>query len=250
MVCRIERNEWSKVQACIQFVPALGARIEVDWMLVGENRKLPYQFYFVGENAVLEVSGSNAMLCGEPGDEEELESFFAFTGITRLTSMGWKPKKWCGAESKILFRSPNKPRIADAEPKNLDSFPSMKDVLAVLESTDGRIVPETARDGFYADVCTRRNHGYADVVGIRKQGILVSTAGAYCITPAQAYIACVETIPTERKQGYAKSLVAYLCERYKNKCITLLCEQNIVTYYEKLGFELLDTIAIISHEPI
>lgn len=223
----------------VRRVPCLGVRIEMDWRLLQLNRRLPYQFYMVGQTAVLEQSGNAAVLCGTPENPPELELFLQRTGIGRLTSGQWTPEGWrCTSHILMQWGGPQqeKPAPCMLPPPGLETAPGISEVLAVLESSDGRIVPQTARDGFAGDLAVRRNHGFALVCGVRKQGRLVSTAGIYAKTGEEAYIACVETVPEARGNGYATALVRYLCVQGAEKKTTLMCRPELESFYKKLNF--------------
>ena len=43
--------------------------------------------------------------------------------------------------------------------------------------------------------------------GLWQDGVLAATAGAYAVLENTAYIACVETLPSCRRKGYATALV-------------------------------------------
>jgi GNAT superfamily N-acetyltransferase len=98
------------------------------------------------------------------------------------------------------------------------------------------MTPEGVRDGFWVDAHIRRNHGVADVWGMRESRKLASTAGAWAITPGAAYLACVETRPEARGKGYASALVRGLVARHAGKTCSLMCGAALIGFYAKLGF--------------
>lgn len=235
MVRQLQLEEEPQLLAIARQVLALGPRVEVDWLLKKQNPAMPYLFYKAGQKAVVEISGNHGVVLGQPEYSGELENFLEFSGVNRISTDGWLPGGWMKKEMQCLVYSPQQGRLFTM-PSGFDAFPTMEEVLEVLESNEGRIVPQTARDGFYADACARRNYNYATVVGLRQGGCLVSTAGIYCATPCQAYLACVETKRAMQGRGYAKALVGWLCAQYKDIPVSLLCEDKLVGFYKALGF--------------
>ncbi len=242
-----------------------GARIEVDWTIAMQNPAVPYRFYLLGaaQPCVLAVNTHAALLAGTPRDGEELALFLSFTDVARLFSDGWSPPGW-KREAFWRMRKPPAGEEPDGDRSpatggpysNLnivwDAAPAVEDVLAVLESTDGRILPPAARERLYVDLQIRRNHGCAEVYGIRDgnppvgSGRLLSTAGVWALTPGEAYIACVETRPEARRRGYAHALVRALATRFASRACTLICGEELCGFYEPLGFARLDQGGIMS----
>lgn len=135
------------------------------------------------------------------------------------------------------------------EQQNIDPYPGINDVLEVLESTDGKMRPESARQAFYTDLNTRRNHRRALVCGVRENGRLVSTAGVYALAQGEAYIACVETVPPARGRGYATRLVQALAGTHRGQRRTLICERELQGFYEKMGFVPFGALGVIADAP-
>lgn len=225
------------VQQRARAAPGVGPRLEVEWALLCQNPKMPYRFYIVDEEAVLAAGSRDAVLCGPVANEEELLSFLGFAGITRLVTdgtllFGWMPDLMQVMEWTDGARQSEAPA---ALPQGFIDKPPMEEVMDVLAAS----IPEHGgawRDGFYADVCARQNHGLAHMVGLRRAGALVAVAGALCLTPAEAYLGGVETLPAWQGQGFASALVRHLCGLYAQRRVTLLCQGQLVPFYTRLDF--------------
>lgn len=236
MIKMLEREEEAFLFRIAQDSPCAGSRIEIHWRMAEFNPAFGYQFYRVSDACLMELNGKTAFLCGQPKRPEELEGFLAFAGIERLTSDGWSPAGWHASPMCVMRHQPEPEQQESSLPPGFDVHPSMWEVIDVLESTDGRIIPEEARNGFYSDVCSRRNYGFAVVAGVRENSRLVSTAGIYCSAPGYGYIACVETIKKARGKGYATALVQWLCRRQKGP-VYLSCSEDLVPFYRRIGFK-------------
>lgn len=215
--------------------PAVGPLLAVNWQLAAQNPRMPYQFYLVGNEALLQVSGASAVLCGIPQDSAELQSFFAFLGIRQLTSTGWVPAGWQATCNTVMLRQPaTSPPLCPVEAPAVDFFPPMEDIVALLETDPA--FPPTLRDNLYADACIRRNHGCAAFLGIWQQGKLVSTAGATALTATHALLANLYTYPAHRGKGYASLLITSLCHTYAGRQIALCCHPRLKSFYTPFGF--------------
>lgn len=229
--------------------PAVGAIIELYWRMQQENPRLPHRFYLVGENGVLRMGGSRANLCGSVDDPAEMADFLRFERVAQITSIGFLPPGWrLVEEDEVLLRRPA-PYTA-TWPEGLDEAPRIGEVMQVLESTEGYMTPMAARGFFYADANARRNHGGAEIWGMRRQGQLVATAGAWAIAAREAYIACVETLPQYRGEGMAGGMLGGLCERLGGRlALSLLCLPALCPFYARWGFEPTGQRGIIGVDP-
>lgn len=241
MIRRATIEDRARLETLFGNTPCMGPRLEADWRLFMQNAAMPYQFFLAGDGCVIEWNGRGFFMIGAPPDETEIELFLAFHKATRLMSDGWVPRHWQKEEFILMRKTPGFCACRKTlEPDWFDACPPAEDVIQVLESSDGQIMPSESRDGFYRDICARRNHGLAAIYGIWERGVLVSTAGVYALAKKEAYIACVETRPQARGKGYASILVHRLCEEYISKKKTLMCHKNLRDFYIPLGFKKID----------
>lgn len=229
--------------------PCVGPRVWVDFHIAADNPKMPYRFYLSPPGTLIELTGRGAVVCGNPASDEEVALFLKMSGAARLISDGWAPGGWHTSRYEMLAR-PAGPFAEASPPAALDEAPRTEEVLAVLESSDGRIRPEDSRDGFAADLCARRNRGYAAVYGIREAGRLAATAGVYALSDTEAYLACVETVAPARGRGHAAALVGLLCQRFGGgRQMTLLCDESLSGFYTPFGFAPLGRQAVMASRP-
>ncbi len=223
-------------------MPVAGALCQMHWHMLCENPRLMHTFYRVGPGGLCKLSQGRALLCGKAEDAEEFGAFLRFANILQLTSSHLPPNGWHVVEqSRVMLRLPCSP--SDALLKNtaapLPGFcqsVSPSDVIALLESSDGPI-PDAARDFFYADLCARRNHGYAVLYGVKQQNVLQSTAGIWALLKHEGYIANVETHTQHRHKGLATALLSHLCLQYgRTRTLSLLCQDELIPFYARLGF--------------
>ena len=223
--------------------PTLGAICAIHWRMQQENPHLPHRFYLLDGEGLLKISGGRGFLCGAVGDTEELISFLRFAGVEQLTALGFFPPGWQVVEQDhILLRAAESHKPTEVfKPLGFAPTPTGEEVLGVLESSDGQIHPQAARDFFYADFCARRNHGAAVVYGLRPPGapansVLAATAGLWALAAHEGYIACVETRPEHQGQGYASELLRVLCEEFGHLPLSLMCQEKLRDFYSRFGF--------------
>lgn len=247
-----EGDEPAVLAAC-RATHATGPLCEMHWRLLRQNRHMPHRFYLTDSGALLKLSGRRATLCGvpaTPAEGAEVESFMAFANVDRVTAVDWSPPNWYLLENAaVMLRPANVPPPAIPAPPGFDAEAPVDDVLTVLESTGGRMSPEGVREGFWVDFHIRRNHGYSRVYGVWEDGVLAATAGAYAVLENTAYIACVETLPSCRRKGYATALVARLCADLPGHAISLMCADDMAGFYARLGFAKTGQRGFIAQNP-
>ncbi len=236
MIRVAEAGDAAAVLGAASASPGLGPKLWVDWTLSRQNPALPYRFYIAG-GAVLEHTGNSLTVLGRPSDEEELLSFVDFMGIQKALCNAWAPPGWQPDPLLLMLReaAPGEEAMPEEALDGLDEAPAPGEVLELLDSREP--LPPARREALYADLCVRLSRGLAALWGIRgANGALLSTAGAYCITPGEIYISGVETRPGAEGRGLASALIRRLCRRYAPRRAGLLCWPALAPYYEKLGF--------------
>lgn len=197
------------------------------------------RFYKIDNCAVLMIMGKGASLCGEVEDLQELAAFLRFLNVATIKTDGAVPTGYVG-EGAILMEYES--LIDYLPPKGVDveNLPNLRRLSQspAMENID--LLP----DDFYADACTRKVRGLADIWAISHEGEYVSTAGVYSLNKAEAYIAAVSTHFASRDRGYASFLVYSLAERYSDRHVILMCSDKLQAFYEKLGFKRFSTILI------
>lgn len=237
------------VLAAARTTPVFGTMTEMYWHLWVENHKMPHQFYLVDGGAVLKLSGRHATLCGCPKDDEELVDFLGFMQVRRVEALNWRPPGWRQAgENPVLVRPPAPAPPGEAKP-GFEQYPPLCDVLALLENSGELALSRTGWEDFWVDANIRRNHGVAHIWGIREDGHLVSTAGAWAITETGAYIACVATLPQARGRGHATALLRLLVQRHARRTLSLMCAPQNTGFYTRLGFHALEDRAFVCENP-
>ena len=190
--------------------------------------------YFAGEQLAMDANGDEVIACGT-ADPEELASFLAFLDKHRYLTDGTAPAGWHAAETLHRFCLPAgqllpEPPAPDDLTRN--EQPSAMGLARFLFGDD------PLRDDFYAELCTKRNHGKARVWSLEAEGRILATAGAYGLHNGQAYLACVKTDPACRGRGLAGWLVRDTANHLAKQGwqVVLLARPDRFSFYEGLGF--------------
>lgn len=194
------------------------------------------RFYLCDESGALLLRGGGGLLCGE-ADDEELSGMLGFGGIDSLKTDGMVPFGWHAEETLRIMVLREIP-AARALPGGAAfcEEPSMRQVMDLLQH-EGLL--GTAADNFYSEACTKRSRGLARVWTVNIGGMPAATAGAYAVTPREAYLSAVLTLPEHREQGLASALVAHAAAELaqSGRRVSLLCREALVPFYARIGFE-------------
>lgn len=210
--------------------PFFGCLLPVQRQLLGKASA----GFFAGEHLAVDASGALVMAAGT-ADPEELASFLAFLDKHQYLTDGTVPAGWHEGQTVRLYTLPPEnclplpPRPADAV---WNENPSAFGVARLMFAESER------QDDFYSELCTKRNHGMAQVYTLEADGKILSTAGAYALYDGQAYLACVKTRPDCRGRGLAGWLVIDTANRLARQGwqVVLLARPDRFSFYEKLGF--------------
>ena len=213
--------------------PYFGCILPLHLQLFGKTGSL-----LAGPGLAIDANGSGAIAAGE-ADPEELASFLQFIGKHRLLTDGTAPAGWRPGRTLHLFvleaggALPTPPLPPLLPTLTLNDQPSPGQVADLLFAQRGE-----RRDGFYSELCTKRNHGKARVWALEQNGAIACTAGAYALHDGQAYLACIETVPALRGQQLGGWLTAHAANALAADGwrVLLLCEDRLCVFYTRLGF--------------
>ncbi len=229
----------AQFRAALAGVPALGSQLGAAFALYGEKPASGWAFY-LAQGCPLAVKGRAAWLAVPHGSEapegDELASFLGFVGAASLHSNGPGPAGW---KKSVLARMAPGPDLAERpapEGFRLDKVPSMGEVADLIMAGQ----PRDAWEDFYAECCTRRNHGLARMWVARAAGDKpVSTVSAWAVWEGRAYMAMGLTTPECRGKGLAGWLIPAMARQLleEGQAVEFLCRPALVPFYTRLGIQ-------------
>ena len=186
--------------------------------------------FYCFENSDIMLMGENLSVCGNLNEEqvEELLSFCQFMGVYGLESrqdnlpvehrnvmhlMKYTGGSCCGCEE--MIKNENLYQFSQFSCSNF---------------------PGTAFNMVYSYFARKVNRGVSDVYYLEHNGKIVSGALATHFDDS-IYLTFVSTARNFRKQGLAKKVIEHIICQYPDKEVILMCESELLPFYEKLYFE-------------
>ena len=185
MIAELNESNRPQFLAAVRGRPYFGDILPVHLAVFGRSGAL-MRFYVADGSAAVQLKGRSAVLCGTY-DAEETGAFLRMQGVRYVNAGGAAPAGYSPlyALHNLVLAKAAAPPCPDAVRLTLDRAP------APAEVTDFMMRGEDdpgAWDNFYSELCTKLARGAAEVWAVRREGALVSTAGAYALSPDTAYL--------------------------------------------------------------
>lgn len=229
------------LEAC-EGKPYFGCVLPLHALLFGQSQ---LGRFFAGPGMALELRGRTAEMTGAC-DAEELASFLRLCGVESLLTDGTVPAGWRlqRVHHRFVLEAGSALPLPPADEAlwgslTLDRAPKAGRIAAWL-------FPDRPqrRDDFYSELCTKRNHGAAQVWALEQSGRIVCTVGAYALYHGEAYMACGQTEPELRGRGVGGRLIVQLANELAAQGwrVSFLCADERVPFYTRLGFAPRETL--------
>lgn len=105
--------------------------------------------------------------------------------------------------------------------------PDLSDAYEILKTSF-----EIDFEPWYLDMSHKIRHGISRIYGIDKSVLAVQHN--LC---GEALLSQIATIPEKRRNGTATELILSVCAMLRDSKIFVLCEDGLMPFYEKIGFE-------------
>lgn len=231
MIYRIEREEQ------LSDLPTSGVEAnKIRALFLSYGLKFDFCRFYRQENLFLSALDGSFVICGEHTDIDELSDFLVMNGYTDI---------FCSEKLGILLSDALKAdckyitlmRYSGEEYScSLNSEPSLSDVYKIL--CDGFDIPF---EPWYLDMSHRIRHG------ITKCYVLdgCSTVTVQHDLNGEALISQVATARSERGKGTAARLIRSVCADLSPSKAFVLCEDELIPFYEKVGFVAVDRKCVV-----
>ena len=186
------------------------------------------RFFLQGEGCFIALFGGSAVICGASEDRGELAEFLHFSGAADILCSEECGRELCGllplkAERVNLLRfcgAPSGVEVNDA--------PALSEVYGIISKAF-----EIEFEPWYLDMSHRVRHGVARCFTLESYAACVLQHDIN----GEALISQVATLPERRGEGLAKRLIHEVCRRCSGSEVYVICEDRLLGFYEKLGFE-------------
>lgn len=203
--------------------------------------------FFVSNGLILcDLSGS-FVVCELDGffdhfdnnDISELTDFFAFNGFNEIfcsEKVGRMLSTYlnCGSQRVNLMRFFGTP----VKCGEMETDPSLDDVYKIISSSFA-----IDRERWYVDMSHRIRHGVAKARLLGGSALIIQHD-----LNGEALLSQVATLPEHRRQGNAARLISSVCAELSQSKIYVLCENSLVSFYQKIGFEQTDKKYVFSRD--
>ncbi len=200
------------------------------------NKDVDINNFYTMDNCALMLMGENLSIRGIPTDEEleTILSFCSFMGVygleTDVPDMAIEAKtNMYLMEYKGDNKTENPAIVKNSNIYGFSEF-SCKNFTGSAFST------------VYSYFARKVNKGMSDIYYLSENGKIVSGALATKYGDDEKYITFVSTDKKYRNKGYAKQVIYHIVAACQNRKITLMCEEKLLPFYEKLGFVHTDNV--------
>ncbi len=195
------------------------------------------RFYRQGSSFISVLDGSVVICSGEGCDYSELADFLIIQGFSDIFCSSEAGKKLanaldCNYELVDLMKFSGGTSDCD-----FDTDTPLSDVFAIIrEGFDIEFEP------WYLDMSHRVRHGITECCMLDSKAALVIQHNIN----GEALLSQVASLKAHRGEGFAKKLVTSVAASLAPSEVFIVCEVDLVGFYEKCGFELLDKKCIIT----
>lgn len=197
------------------------------------------RFYLHNKNSFLAEMGGSFVLCaGNNADGEELAQFLDFNGCAELLcadDVGGKIISCLGAELSPV----NVMRFeGEGVPCEMECSPLLSDVYGIVGGVFG-----FEFEPWYLDMSHRVRHGVARCRKLEGSALVIQHE-----INGEALISQVATLPEQRGRGLSSRLLLSVCAELAGNDIFVICEDELISFYKKNGFEVCGRLAQIARK--
>lgn len=186
--------------------------------------------FYVSESAILCGTDGSFVLCetGNSPDIEELADFFTFGGFSEIFCSA-KLGAPLAKRLRCCSQSVNLMRFCGKALPNADVLkdPPLDEIYAILKTSFN-----IEYEAWYADMSHRIRHNVAKARKLENSALMIQHD-----INGEALLSQIATLPGFRRRGNASRLIKAVCAELSESEVFLLCEDELVPFYEKLGFQ-------------
>ncbi len=199
----------------------------------------PVNFYTINKGAFLTL-GSNLSLCGalDLEDIEELMAFCKFMGVDTIECQGVNLPVTSKSTASVLQYMGQGEHPLPIVCKNPNIYEFSKFCCENFEEIEFDIV--------YSYFARKVNKGLSNIYCIQEGDKFICGGIATDYGGDTLYLTFVSTGKNFRGRGLARGLIQYITKENENKKVVLMCEDELITFYTKLGFKPTDQVTIYS----
>ncbi len=194
------------------------------------NKDVDLNNFYTMDSCAIMLMGENMSLRGSPTAEDidSILSFCHFMGVYGLESeIDNLPVK----TRTTMYIMEHTGRGAEIE-KDIEKNSNIYSFARFCSDN----FPGTAFSYVYPYFARKVNKGISDLYYITEKGKIISGAVATKYGRDEVYLTFVSTRKAYRRKGLAKSIINHIARQNKDRKVILMCEAELLPFYEKLGF--------------
>lgn len=199
-------------------------------MLIAYGTKYDFCRFYVSEFFIMCETDGSFVVCefGNIGVLSELADFFKFNGFSEIFCSGTIGKMLaeklnCGSQKVNLMRFIGDPvRCAEVE-----SDPPLDEVFKILSSSF-----DIDYEHWYVDMSHRIRHNVAKARKLGGSALIIQHD-----LNGEALLSQIATLPEQRGQGNASRLISSVCAELSQSDVFVICEDKLLEFYRRIGFE-------------
>lgn len=188
--------------------------------------------FYRADDCYISVLDNSAVICGEKCNAEELCGFLLVSGVSEVfceTALAEKLYElpFSRNDVNLLLFGGESVEVTHREPTLSEAFGILKTSFAF------------DFEPWYLDMSHRIRHGVS----------YLAAEGASCLCVqydlnGEALLSQIATLPEYRNKGCAKRLIYSVCASLPQRKIYVLCEDELLAFYKKIGFSFVERKAV------
>ncbi len=195
------------------------------------NKDVDLNNFYTMDNCAIMLMGENMSLRGSPtaDDIDSILSFCSFMGVYGLESEMNSLPVTARRTMFLMEYNGDEKNITGEMVKNTNIYSFSEFCCSNFEGS--------AFSTVYSYFARKVNKGLSDIYYLTDKGKIISGALASHYGDDEIYLTFVSTHRSYRHKGYAKKVIDHIVGENPGKKIILMCEDNLVSFYTKLGFK-------------
>ena len=209
-------------------------------LLLAYGTKYDFCRFYVSEEVILCETDGSFVVCeiGKIDDLSELADFFKFNGFSEIfcsETLGERLSSFLCCENQKV----NLMRFCEVPVKcaEVDTDPPLDAVFKILASSF-----DIDYEHWYVDMSHRIRHNVARARLLDSSALIVQ----YDLN-GEALLSQIATLPEKRGQGSASRLISAVCAELSQSDVYVICEDELLPFYRRVGFEKTDDKRIVKN---
>lgn len=188
------------------------------------------------DSFLAEMGGSYVLCSGGKCAPEEVAGFLGFNGFSELLcneKIGTQISAILGGRLSLINLMKF---VGSAQDFKVERAPALREVYEIIGTVFG-----FEFEPWYLDMSHRTRHGVARCLKLGGSALVIQHE-----INGEALISQVATLPAERGKGGASRLLSAVCAELSGSEVYVLCEDRLISFYEKNGFAFCGKLAQIT----